>query len=63
MEALKRSNGHARGAVMYIARVTAVGMPVSAAPCGLCRAMLVAEGVRRVVYTENATTAGSLTFA
>lgn len=63
MDALRQSNGNARGATLYVARVTADGTPVNASPCGLCRAMMAEKGIRRAFYTIGDNETGCLTLS
>lgn len=60
LDALRQSNGNARGAVMYVARVRADGSVGNAMPCGICQEQLARRGVRVVHYTTEDGAAGML---
>jgi deoxycytidylate deaminase len=51
LDALGQSNGNAKGAVMYVARVRADDSVANATPCSICQTELERRGVRRVHYT------------
>lgn len=51
LDALGRSPIHARGAVMYVARVHADGVTANSQPCPICQMELRRCGIRRAFYT------------
>ncbi|MGW8953952.1 hypothetical protein [Streptomyces sp. NPDC055709] len=61
-EVLLRRTRSARGAVVYVARVSPDGAPALARPCPRCQRALAADGVTRALYT-TATGVGSLHLA
>lgn len=60
LDALRQANGHARGGVMYVARVTANGNVAHAKPCPICQGAITTAGVRRVEYTVDNLNSGVL---
>ena len=52
----------AMDATVYVARATSEGRWANARPCANCERLLKAAGVRSVVYTADAETAGVLRF-
>ncbi|MFI8829210.1 hypothetical protein [Streptomyces sp. NPDC053431] len=52
-EATLRRVRYPSGATIYVARVSAVGMPAMARPCSRCQKALMAAGIVRAYYTEG----------
>jgi tRNA(Arg) A34 adenosine deaminase TadA len=50
-ESLVRTRPELHGATVYVARLTAAGVPGLARPCLRCHDLLTAAGVRRTVWT------------
>jgi tRNA(Arg) A34 adenosine deaminase TadA len=52
-EFLLRQVGDARGATLYVARVTPGGSLAMARPCSRCSEIIVESGLKRVVWTTS----------
>ena len=49
--AIKQAGKHARGAILYVARVNKQGFDRNSQPCIFCTSIIEKSGIKKVIYT------------
>ena len=49
--AIKQAGKHAKGAILYVARVNRQGLDRNSQPCNICSTIIETSGIKKVIYT------------